>query len=139
MITTITPIWSDAAIAFCRSEAIRCAPRETGGVLLGRANGKEVRIEYAIGPGPQARHRDYTFWPDTDWQSAEIDRLWGGDQTIEYLGDWHTHPMHPPDMSFMDMDVLRKIAQAPEARQPKPIMAIFPWEMSIPTVYRWNS
>ncbi len=56
-------------------EADRCAPLETGGVLLGyedtEARG-QLQLVTPVGPGPKAVHRRHRFQPDPVWQRDRI-------------------------------------------------------------------
>ena len=109
------------------AEADRCFPDETGGVLFGYEppRTKDLVITHIIGPGPNARHENESFVPDSLWQQAQIDdyyRRSGGIET--YLGDWHTHPSGGSTFSRKDRRTLKRIAKTPEARAPLPAMVI---------------
>lgn len=109
------------------SEADRCFPNETGGVLLGyeSVDTNDVVITYAVGPGPNAIHELASFVPDSIWQQAQIDDYYReSGRTKTYLGDWHTHPSGGSHFSSKDRGTLKRIARTPEARAPSPIMAI---------------
>src|SRR4051794_19882506 len=67
-------------------------PMETGGVLLGHSTGQDGYVCTVIGPGPHAKHQHTRFEPDSDWQAQRTAEAWHSDRTLEYLGDWHTHP-----------------------------------------------
>jgi integrative and conjugative element protein (TIGR02256 family) len=115
------------------SEADRCFPNETGGVLLGHeaADTKDLVITHAVGPGPNAIHELTAFVPDSVWQQAQIDDYYHKVGRIEtYLGDWHTHPSGGSSFSSKDRKTLKRIANTPEARMPSPIMAILYGERS---------
>lgn len=82
-------------------------------------------ITHVIGPGPHARHSKYTFHPDTEFHDKEIERIYHETGRISiYLGDWHTHPHGGNSTSQRDRRTLTNIARAPEARAPRPLMAI---------------
>ena len=109
------------------AEADRLAPRETGGVLLGYTanHGRDIVVTVAIGPGPKARHELQSFEPDHDWQVEQVAREYeASGRLYGYLGDWHTHPNGSADLSSKDSTTLKRIACAPEARAPQPIMVI---------------
>lgn len=102
-------------------------PDETGGVLLGHrvpANGLAATVQHVIGPGPAAVHEPRRFGPDHDWQAAQVAELWTRDESLEYLGDWHTHPGGSTAVSPLDKAALRVIAAAPDANQAAPVMLI---------------
>jgi integrative and conjugative element protein (TIGR02256 family) len=102
-------------------------PFETGGVLLGRrvdSRPLSVLVRHVLGPGPGAHHEARKFEPDYDWQVCRVAELWRDDQSLEYLGDWHTHPGGSPVLSQLDKDALRTIAGSADARQADPVMLI---------------
>lgn len=107
-------------------EADERSPLETGGVLLGLADGVNVWIEAVVGPGPNAHHARTTFVPDAEYQDrriAEIYEAFG--RRISYLGDWHTHPNASPNISWRDQKTLKLISREGKARQTQPLMLIF--------------
>lgn len=102
-------------------------PDETGGVLLGHrmpSDGLGSSVRHVVGPGPAAVHEPRRFRPDHDWQAAQVAELWARDQSLEYLGDWHTHPGGSTTLSPLDKAALRVIAAAPDANQTSPVMLI---------------
>lgn len=127
VIPTRTAWISDSVFTFLRDEADRTAPKETGGVLLGywTARPAEPVITHAVGPGARALHNRYRFIPDHDFQAAEIARLYReSNRMLQYLGDWHSHPGSSGQMSSKDRATLREIADARDARSPRPLMFI---------------
>lgn len=114
-------------IAACEQEVSRTFPLESGGVLMGtRSDSGAWLIDHVIGPGPQAKHAAYSFYPDMAYQVQAIARRFaetGGRST--YLGDWHSHPraMHGR-LSTKDRSALKTIASAPAAQCPNPLMLI---------------
>lgn len=121
LILTVPRTCSEAML----SEATRKFPRETGGILVGRWTSEcAALLTHVIGPGPQARHGLRRFTPDTDWQTAELASAWSSAPGLEYLGDWHTHPMGSASPSGRDRAVADQIAGYPAARNVRPIIAI---------------
>ena len=106
------------------TEAWRTWPNETGGVLLGVSRPSELRLTAAIGPGPNASHHPGAFAPDSAWQAQQVAETWKENHTLEYLGDWHTHPGGSPTLSALDRDALHSIADFPAAQQPRPVMLV---------------
>ncbi len=108
------------------AEAAGRFPLETGGILLGRwENGGRAVLTDVIGPGSQAIHEPTSFDPDQVWQEAEVARVWrdrGGQ--VAYLGDWHSHPGGSLRPSWLDVSTARRIAAAPAARAPRPILLV---------------
>lgn len=102
-----------------------CAwPLETGGILLGHARPDGAVVRAVLGPGPAAIASATAFDPDQNWQSEAVAAAWRQDQSLEYLGDWHTHPRGAPWPSRTDHGVLLSIAGHGPARQPRPWMLI---------------
>lgn len=117
--------WEHPARAAMIHEAHAALPHETGGLLLGFSSETDIVIIHSVGPGPDAEHRPTSFTPDRDWQYAQIDTLYEeSGQTLQYLGDWHTHPGGTSQPSDLDIDLLHDIATTPESRCPRPIMGI---------------
>lgn len=69
-------------------------PRETGGILVGKIEGKTVIIQKAIGPGPKAIHGRNNFIRDGDYSQERLNKY--VKRTIgefDYIGEWHSHPL----------------------------------------------
>jgi integrative and conjugative element protein (TIGR02256 family) len=118
------------------AEADERAPNETGGVLLGYwSSARDTAVvEHVVGPGPRALHRLTEFVPDHGHQASEIARLFRRERgNLDYLGDWHTHPVGPLTLSWKDQFTLRRIAQDGAARAPQPVMLLLaggsPWRV----------
>jgi len=102
-------------------------PYETGGVLMGYTglNG-DVVVTDIIYSGPNAIHKRYSFCPDQEYQLEQIANIfYESNRSVNYLGDWHSHPNTVPDLSMLDKRTLTKIALTPESKCPNPIMVIF--------------
>lgn len=101
-------------------------PKETGGVLVGyQADNGEYVVRACTGPGKGASHRRFWFKPDHEWQCAQLDRIYAESSgEWVYLGDWHTHPRGVPEMSYLDMRTLLRIARHDEAWLECPLMMI---------------
>jgi integrative and conjugative element protein (TIGR02256 family) len=119
-------------------EASAMAPSESGGVLLGYwvHPRTEVVITDAVGPGPSAVHGAKDFLPDHEYQEREIAKRYEvSGRQISYLGDWHSHPGGTGSLSPSDEKTLRRIAEAPAARSPMPLMAVLaggePWQIAV--------
>ena len=111
-------------------------PRETGGVWMGYRveRTRETVVTDLVGPGPYAVFGKDSFKPDSDYQLAEIDRIYQqSGRRHTFLGDWHTHPRSGPYLSSTDREALHEIAADPASQQPCPVMAILaggsPWRL----------
>lgn len=117
--------WASNIKAAMIREADSTYPYETGGILLGRHFPGLFHVTHMVGPGPGARHYKTSFIPDRDWQYEQIDALYGQlSGSLDYLGDWHTHPQGSLSPSETDLALLEAIAATPESRCPTPIMCI---------------
>ncbi|MDF2048861.1 Mov34/MPN/PAD-1 family protein [Arthrobacter sp. Cr_A7] len=127
--------WGEGLRSSLTAEACKAFPKETGGLLMGNWQDRTALITHVIGPGPNADHKDDAFTPDRDWQYGEIDKLFTASKgSIEYLGDWHTHPKGISYPSETDVDLLTSIAISAESRCPRPLMCI----LSSPTNKSWS-
>lgn len=110
------------------AEARRRFPKESGGVLLGYrypSRRTPIRVICQIGPGPKARHRRSRFEPDGAWQAEEIARAYEqSGRTLDYLGDWHSHPEGGGRPSGLDRSTARAIADCKAARASHPLFLI---------------
>ena len=112
------------ALAAICTEAWNNWPNETGGILLGKTTRHGAQVTAVVGPGPHARHERYNFTPDADWQASQVAALWRQDRSLEYLGDWHTHPAGTTKASRLDIETAQTIADHQAARQPEPFMLV---------------
>ena len=112
------------ALSHLQYAAWRTWPYETGGILLGHASEGGATVTVVVGPGPEAKHARYGFTPDADWQAAQVAEAWKAQTSIEYLGDWHTHPGGTTRFSDLDRKAALTISEAPAARQPRPAMLV---------------
>jgi integrative and conjugative element protein (TIGR02256 family) len=121
-------LWlADVALEAMIAEARRMDPLETGGVLLGwqDADGVELMVASALGPGPSATHRRTRFSPDSAWQDGEIAARYElSGRTVTYLGDWHSHPGGTDTPSRRDERTARRIGRSRSARAHRPVMLI---------------
>lgn len=103
------------------------SPLETGGMLLGYCGQErtDVVITEATGPGPNARHRRYTFTPDGRWQQRRLAEAYeASGRVTTFLGDWHSHPGGQPLPSARDLKTARKVSRHKNARTPYPTTLI---------------
>lgn len=120
-------------LALMSHEAWTRVPNETGGILLGHSVAEHLTVTDAIGPGPHATHDRYTFTPGSAWQAEQVALAWQRDSSIEYLGDWHTHPGGAARFSPLDIETAQTIADAPDARQPNPVMLVIALRSNVTT------
>ncbi len=101
-------------------------PYETGGMLIGyEADNGDAVVTSLIGPGPRAKHTRFGFYPDPEYQQAELETHFHATNGREtYLGDWHTHPLSNSNLSRMDKKTLARIAKTTTSGTKNPLMAI---------------
>ncbi|MET3654421.1 hypothetical protein [Dyella japonica] len=77
--------------SICEAEASTTFSLESGGVLMGRQQGKNFwQVDHVIGPGQNAVHGRFRFIPDLPWQHEQIaKRFYETNGQSTYLGDWH--------------------------------------------------
>lgn len=96
-------------------------PLEDGGILLGWRSGDDRVVVDVRGPGPHALHGRHCFIPDHDWQVDQINKAFeASNGTVDYLGDWHSHPGGVAEMSDLDSATLLRITR----RVSSPLMLI---------------
>jgi integrative and conjugative element protein (TIGR02256 family) len=119
-------IWIDRALLRRLAvEADAARPDETGGVLLGHRNGRDIVIRAVVDAGPRAQRWPTGMRPDADYQAAEVEAAFAAsDGAITYLGDWHSHPGTLSVPSRRDRKTLRNIATDDEAQCQEPLMLI---------------
>lgn len=106
--------------------ALANAPLETGGTLVGTISKDRRRAEVRLAlhaQGPAKRGRLSFFRPpdslDRTLLSVLKDR-----PSMQYIGEWHTHPGGEPTPSTQDSRALREIATAQQTPTETPILLI---------------
>jgi integrative and conjugative element protein (TIGR02256 family) len=76
---------------------------ESGGILLGYRRGTHLHVTEATAPllSDQASRTRF-FRSAAPHQQAALARWRESGGTIDYLGEWHTHPEHHPTPSTID-------------------------------------
>jgi integrative and conjugative element protein (TIGR02256 family) len=116
-----------SALEDMRAEATRRCLYETGGILIGHwPDTNTAVITNAIGPGSRARHKLFTFEPDSRFSQEQLNSIyWASDGKLSYIGDWHTHPLGSLIPSQSDSETTFQVAADPDYRAPKPILLLF--------------
>ncbi len=116
---------TSTAVTIIENDAVKWAPRETGGPLFGYQNCGEIVITRAFLPGPGAFHAPWLYRPDREAIQDAIDSMYEQTRGRErWIGSWHTHPLGRPVPSWTDRRTARRIAQDPTVDCPEPIMLI---------------
>ena len=85
---------------------------EAGGILLGFYRGPHVQIMHCTSPLPGDRRLWNLFDRSDPGHQSEAAKRWcGSGRTMNYVGEWHTHPAAVPTPSFIDRRTWRKIAR----------------------------
>jgi integrative and conjugative element protein (TIGR02256 family) len=85
---------------------------EAGGILLGLRRGDHLHVVKATVPG-RADRRDRLGFLRFNRTHAQTARLeWeNSEKTMDYFGEWHTHPEDRPRPSGLDLREWRKISK----------------------------
>lgn len=76
---------------------------ESGGILLGYRRGPHLHVAEATAPSDSDKaSRTRFFRSAAPHQQAAVARWRQSGGTMDYLGEWHTHPEHSPSPSTMD-------------------------------------
>jgi integrative and conjugative element protein (TIGR02256 family) len=114
-----------AALVLIEQDAVKWAPRETGGPLFGYENYGELVITRAYPPGPRAFHAPWLYRPDRAAVQAAIDEVYAETKGRErWIGSWHTHPLGLPVPSPTDRRTARRISRDPDVDCAEPVMLI---------------
>lgn len=99
-------------------------PKETGGILIGWQKEQVFYIETAIGPGPNAFHKDLGFKRDGDFSQSQLDSVvFKTRGQWDYIGEWHSHPRNMGPSST-DIASLRKVQTSPKFNILQPILGL---------------
>lgn len=131
--TDIKKIWiKEILLNKIKKDVTDHYPNETGGVLMGyTAINGDVVVTDIIMSGESALHKPCRFEPDQEYQERVIQDIFlSSNGNVTYLGDWHSHPDNPPQMSWLDKKTLFRIADHPQAQCPNPVMMILGYHKS---------
>lgn len=86
---------------------------EAGGILLGRRRGNHIEVIEATEPTPADRRSTYLWERETFGHAQAAMRSWRfASGTVDYVGEWHTHPQRVPTPSILDRREWHKLAVA---------------------------
>lgn len=83
---------------------------EAGGILLGYRRGEHLHVADATAPAKGDRRDRYGFARNDPMHQRHATIAWkrsGG--TLDYIGEWHTHPQRQPRPSGLDQAEWRKV------------------------------
>lgn len=94
---------------------VRSTDCEAGGILLGRLirDASDVVIDHATSPSAADRRGRFSFFRAQRPAQIAVDDAWAAsDCSLNYVGEWHTHPEDSPNPSFTDrlnwMQIVRR-------------------------------
>lgn len=103
-------IESEVIIAIEAFRQSRHSDAEAGGLLLGYRRGNHIHITSMTRPQPTDIRRRFRFFRTKNTHEAMAVRAWKlSDQTMDYVGEWHTHPEENPNPSGIDLSEWKKI------------------------------
>ncbi|MGF6546746.1 Mov34/MPN/PAD-1 family protein [Paraburkholderia youngii] len=118
-------VWKKV-ISFQQKES---AAPEAGGILLGHRRGKHLHVVDATVPQPEDSRSRFRFSRQKESHQRIAHARWKeASGTIDYLGEWHTHPEGSPTPSGLDSAEWRKIY---EFRKVPMIFMIIGWSSEI--------
>lgn len=86
---------------------------EAGGILMGYRRGPHTHVTEATIPTSRDVQRRFGFFRHaTHHQRVALRRWKESGETMDYVGEWHTHPEDAPSPSGVDLQHWREIAQA---------------------------
>jgi integrative and conjugative element protein (TIGR02256 family) len=86
---------------------------EAGGILLGYRRGHHTHVSDATVPTKRDVQRRFAFFRHADDHQRVATRRWKqSGETMDYVGEWHTHPEDDPSPSGVDLQHWREIASA---------------------------
>ena len=111
-------------LATIRDLCLISHPLETGGVLIGRYNG---RLDTALatrvtGPPPDSQRKPTAFYRGIQGLHELLRALWPKGEY--YLGEWHYHPGSSPEPSAADVKRMQEIADSDDASCPEPLLLV---------------
>lgn len=83
---------------------------ESGGILMGYRRGEHLHVTFATPPQATDTRKRYRFHRSSQpHQMMALARWEESGGTVDYLGEWHTHPQAEPTPSMLDYGEWRKI------------------------------
>lgn len=84
---------------------------ESGGILLGKRRGKHLEVVVATEPMPTDRGSQYFFEREAEGHAEAAQLAWrAGDEMVDYVGEWHTHPQRVPIPSGIDRSEWQRLS-----------------------------
>ena len=85
---------------------------ETGGIFLGYRRREDIQIIQATFPGAKDKSSKYAFHRLSPHHQIAATTGWANSEgTLDWVGEWHTHPEDDPSPSSVDTNSWRQIAK----------------------------
>lgn len=106
--------------------AIQAKENETGGILVGYFDENNVAIvTNASDPGPNSIMTPKKFLKDTEYTQTWLEKqIRESSESIEYIGEWHSHTNGDTSPSTTDIESLTGIMESPNYLCETPVMLI---------------
>ena len=91
---------------FLKKRQVLPHQKEVGGQLFATITPKTVSILASTGPDKLDTRRRFSLFLNKRRIQREIDRYFK--KGLHYVGDWHTHPQHPPFPSKIDFSSMEE-------------------------------
>jgi integrative and conjugative element protein (TIGR02256 family) len=87
--------------------------QEAGGILLGSRRGRHIEITFATTPKRGDKRSRTAFHRLSLFHQRFATRAWLRlGRTLDYLGEWHTHPERDPSPSLIDRGEWTKLVRS---------------------------
>jgi integrative and conjugative element protein (TIGR02256 family) len=85
---------------------------ETGGILLGSLRGPHLEVVDFTTAGKEDLEYPFDFIRQDPCHQDRALRAWAtSDQTVTFIGEWHTHPIGSPSPSSIDLKTWRSLVK----------------------------
>lgn len=82
---------------------------ESGGILIGQIKGNNIYIQKVTVPNQFDKSTRYSFVRNKDAAQIILDHeVINSQNTMTYLGEWHTHPEAKPTPSGQDLNMIKE-------------------------------
>lgn len=86
---------------------------EAGGILMGLRRGRHLEVTTATTPKQDDKRTRIAFERVSAFHQRFAVRAWQRfSRTLDYVGEWHTHPEHRPRPSMVDVDEWKKLVRS---------------------------
>ena len=105
-VIVVSSVWNQ----FLRHRQTLANDSEAGGILLGARRGRHIEITFATTPKREDKRTRTDFHRISPFHQRFARRAWQRfDRKLDYVGEWHTHPVQNPSPSSIDVAEWAKI------------------------------